>query len=123
MLVTARAPFVSLLLDAPPAPAVASSQFFVVRPDPRRMRPDFLAFVLASPLALAHFQQGAQGTTLSLINLTALGALPVPLPPLDAQARVAQVAALLNREATLLQRRATLAVARTDALTRRLLGT
>jgi restriction endonuclease S subunit len=84
-------------------PAIASSIFFVLRPDQKLVHPDYLAAILNAPPSKAIFQQIGGGTNIFSIRKSELGAFQIPLPPLQQQKRVAALAQLHQREVELAQ--------------------
>jgi type I restriction enzyme, S subunit len=67
--------------------AIHQNHVFAVRPG-RRLDPRFLAHYVNAPPARQYFLRVAKQTTnLASINKTQLKALPIPLPPLEAQRR------------------------------------
>ncbi|MDQ3587317.1 MAG: restriction endonuclease subunit S [Actinomycetota bacterium] len=64
---------------------------FAVRPDRTKLRPEFLAAVMASTHGKAYFQSTAHQTTnLASTNSAKLMNFPIPLPPVHAQDRLLQ---------------------------------
>jgi restriction endonuclease S subunit len=84
-------------------PAVASSIFFVLRPDLSVIHPDYLAAILNAPPSKATFQQIGGGTNIFSIRKSELGAFQIPLPPLQQQKQVAALAQLHQKEIELAQ--------------------
>lgn len=84
-------------------PAVASSIFFVLRPDLSVVHPDYLAAILNAPPSKAAFQQIGGGTNILSIRKSELGAFQIPLPSLQQQKRVAALAQLHQKEIALAQ--------------------
>jgi restriction endonuclease S subunit len=85
-------------------PAVASSIFFVLRPDQRLIYPEYLAAILNAPQSKATFQQLGSGTNIFSIRKSELGAFEIPLPPMQQQKRIAALAALHQQEIELFQK-------------------
>jgi restriction endonuclease S subunit len=85
-------------------PAVASSIFFVLRPDVSVIHPDYLAAILNAPPNKAVFQQIGGGTNIFSIRKSELGAFEIPLPPMQQQKRIAALAALHQQEIELSQK-------------------
>jgi restriction endonuclease S subunit len=83
--------------------AVASSIFFVLRPDLTVVYPDYLASILNAPPSKATFQQIGGGTNIFSIRKSELGAFKIPLPSLQQQKRVAALARLHKKEISLAQ--------------------
>jgi restriction endonuclease S subunit len=85
-------------------PAVASSIFFVLRPDQQLVYPEYLAAILNAPQSKAAFQQLGSGTNIFSIRKSELGAFEIPLPPMQQQKRIAALAALHQQEIELSQK-------------------
>jgi restriction endonuclease S subunit len=84
--------------------AVASSIFFVLRPDQRLIYPEYLAAILNAPQSKAAFQQLGSGTNIFSIRKSELGAFEIPLPPMHQQKRIAALAQLHQQEIELSQK-------------------
>lgn len=76
-----------------PERGLISPMYTVFRVDPSRVDSRYLIRFLKSPRALAHYSQLGKGAIhrRKSISLAALGALPVPLPSLDQQVRIAAI--------------------------------
>jgi len=76
-----------------PERALISPMYTVFKTDDSRVDPRYLIRFLKSPRALARYSQLGKGAIhrRKAISLTALGALPVPLPPLPEQRRIAAI--------------------------------
>ncbi|MCR4299514.1 MAG: N-6 DNA methylase, partial [Gallionella sp.] len=70
--------------------AVAANGLFVLRPDPDRMDPHFLAAYLDSSECRAWLDDMASGAILRHLSKQVFENLPVPLPPLHIQHRVVE---------------------------------
>lgn len=84
-------------------PAVASSIFFVLRPDERVVYPQYLAAILNTPKSKASFQQIGAGTNIFSIRKSELGAFEIPLPSMQQQKRIAALTQLHQREIAVAQ--------------------
>jgi restriction endonuclease S subunit len=84
-------------------PAVASSVFFVLRPNPSVIYPPYLAAFLNAPQSKASFQQIGSGTSIPSIRKSELGAYQIPIPSLDQQKKIASLAQLHQQEVELAQ--------------------
>jgi restriction endonuclease S subunit len=84
-------------------PAVASSIFFVLRPDTHLINPQYLATILNAPQSKGIFQQIGGGTNIFSIRKSELGAFQIPLPPMHQQKRIAALAELHRQEIELAQ--------------------
>lgn len=87
-------------------PAVLSAPMLLIRP--HRVLPAYLCWYVNAPATQEQLAALAEGTSVRMISAEALKALDVPLPPLAAQQRIVQAAALAEKEQTLLARIATL---------------
>lgn len=84
-------------------PAIASSVFFVLRPDQQKVYPEYLATMLNRPQSKAVFMQIGGGTNIFSIRKSELGAFEIPLPSMKKQKQIAAIAALHQEELHLLQ--------------------
>lgn len=91
------------LVDDPPPRTVADRTFFVARPETEQVEPAFLAWYLNERRAQHYLEAHSQGTNIQAIKKSALERLPVQLPPLDAQERIAEIQSLVQRERELLR--------------------
>lgn len=87
-------------------PAVLSAPMLLIRP--HDVLPAFLCWYINAPTTQAQLASMAEGTSVQMISAEALKALEVPLPSLATQQRIAQVAALVDQEQSLLARIITL---------------
>lgn len=76
-----------------PEDALISPMYTVFRSDPERVNSSYLIRYLKSPNALARYPQLGRGAIhrRKAISLASLGVLPVPLPPLEEQRRIAAI--------------------------------
>jgi restriction endonuclease S subunit len=81
---------------------IATSQFFVLRPD-ERLLPEFLAWYINQRPAQRYIEEHSNGTSASLINLEAMRGLPVEVPPVETQARITKIHRLSLREKELME--------------------
>lgn len=72
--------------------AFASLDLYLLRPDSRRVDPDYLAAFLNLPTVAAQLRAAATGTNPPRIPKEALSELDVPLPPLEHQVLLGQLA-------------------------------
>lgn len=86
----------------PPENTIATSQFFIIRPD-EKVLPEFLAWYINQRPAQRYIEEHSTGTSASLINLEALKTLPVETPPLENQARIVKIHQLSLREKELME--------------------
>lgn len=88
-------------LDLPQA--IAGAQFFILRPN-ERVLPSYLAWFLRSETVRQHFDSCRKGSYIQLIRRSDLAEIEVPLPSLEEQRRIVEVAALIEQERTLSER-------------------
>ena len=88
--------------------AFISLDLYLVRPDPSKVDPGYLAAFLDLPTTQAAFSGNKQGTGLARLPKEALDRLVVPLPPMPTQRLIAELARSFHDEAALLQRLANL---------------
>ncbi len=88
-----------------PGPAVASTLFFVIAvKDFQRLLPHYLTTFLNLPKTQTYLRQLGAGTSIPSIRKNELGDLPVPIPTVATQQKVAEIAALHHQQLTLLNR-------------------
>ena len=81
---------------------VAASTFFVLRPQPGCVLPDYVAWYVNTARAQVHVQAGSRGTNMRSVPKACIASLPVPLPPLDVQRRIAGAVGLAREERALM---------------------
>lgn len=81
---------------------IATSQFFVLRPD-ERVSPEFLAWYINQRPAQRYIDEYSTGTSASLINLEAMKRLAVEVPPVETQALITKIHQLSLREKELME--------------------
>ena len=81
----------SFLIRECPKDAVFASYLIRVRPDLQRLDPGFLSYFFQTPQYWGAVVGAASGSTQPGVNSTKLKGLPIPLPPLDIQKRIAAV--------------------------------
>ncbi len=79
-------------------PYIASSIFFVLRPNQNIIYPEYLAAVLNAPQIKAKFQQLGSGTNIFSIRKSELGATEIKVPPMDDQKKIVALADLHQKE-------------------------
>lgn len=82
-------------------PAIASSIFFVLRPNLKIIYPEYLTAFLNAPQTRAAFQQLGSGTSIFSIRKSELGAFQIPILPMPQQKRIAALAELHRTEVEL----------------------
>lgn len=101
-----RTTAIAWLLDLPRT--LAGAQFFVLRPDTRRVLPEYLAWFLRSEAAVRHFDGRRKGTYVPIIQRSDLAELELPVPLLPVQRRIVEVDRLAVTERALAERLADL---------------
>ncbi len=89
-------------IDAPRI--IVGPQFFIVRPNRKRVLPEYLAWYLRSAQSVAHFESRRKGTYVQIIQRSDLAELAIPLPSLEKQRQIVEVAALALEERELNER-------------------
>ena len=82
---------------------IASSHFYILRPNANQLQAGYLAWLLNHPQTRRWLATENRGTHLPFVPLSALLQLEVPLPPLDVQTTIVQVDTLRRREHDLTQ--------------------
>lgn len=77
---------------------LAGAQFFVLKPDSRKVLPAYLAWFLRSEPAAQHFKERRKGTLVQTIQRHDIAELAIPLPPLATQLKIVELDALATRE-------------------------
>ena len=83
-------------LDLPKA--VAASAFFVLRPDPAKVDPYYLAWWINQKPVQEYLHQNMAGTYIPNITKPVVESITVPLPPLEQQRLIAAMSALAQAE-------------------------
>ncbi len=96
--------FSAALFEAVGLPAVAAAPLWILRADPSRVLPEFLLAVLVSAATQAIFRQAAAGTHVPQVPRQAIESLPIELPDLPSQIKLADLARLDRRERELTDR-------------------
>jgi restriction endonuclease S subunit len=79
-------------------PAVASSVFYVIKIDVSKADPYFVAWYINKTPVQQYFQEHATGTYSLSINKEVVENIPLQLPPLEIQLKIAKVAQLAQKE-------------------------
>ncbi|MCB0837774.1 MAG: restriction endonuclease subunit S [Bacteroidetes bacterium] len=85
-------------------PMIASSIFFVIKPDFSRVHPGYLTVFLNLPVTQARFQILGAGSSIPSIRKGELGELKIPLPTLDKQKTIAGMYELHQTELALMDK-------------------
>lgn len=82
-------------------PAILAAPLLLIRPRPIVL-PEFLWWFINSEDAQAQLASVTVGTSVQMINAASLRSLQVPVPPMEAQRRIAEVAQLVRHEEELM---------------------
>lgn len=85
-------------------PAIASSIFFVIKPDRSRVIPDFLTTLFNMPDTQSYFQYLGAGSSIPSIRKSELEAFPFILPSLEQQQKAIVFKQLHNKDMELSQK-------------------
>lgn len=85
-------------------PAVAILPLLVLRPNPKIVTADYLAWAINGPAAQRHFDRHARGASMRMIPRSALATLELDVPDLATQKRIVAVDRLADRECFLAMR-------------------
>jgi hypothetical protein len=86
---------------------LASSTLYVIRTDPRQVLPQYLASYLNSTTARAWFTMHRKTGTVAVLSRQALNTLLVPVPSLEEQGRIIQLATAAQQAQELLHQLST----------------
>ena len=75
-------------------PSVATSIFFVIRPDIKKVHPEYLTWYINQSVAQEYLHKGKEGTLITNINKQTLGELPIKLPTIEKQKYISKIALL-----------------------------
>jgi restriction endonuclease S subunit len=92
----------AVLLESFPQPAIAPSTFYVLRARDG-VDPAYLAWCLVQQPVMGYLSEIRTGASTPMIPRSEFCALPIPLPPMSVQKRIAQLAALQTKEKALRQ--------------------
>lgn len=79
-------------------PAIASSIFFVIKPDRSKVLPEFLTTLFNMPQTQAYFQTLGAGSSIPSIRKSELEAFPIKLPSLEFQQKVIAIKQLHEQD-------------------------
>lgn len=74
--------------DPAVGPAVASSVFYVIHVDRKRVLPEYLATVINTTASQAHFVALSAGSNIQSVRKSELGVFPVHVPDMETQQRI-----------------------------------
>jgi hypothetical protein len=79
-------------------PAISAPGLHVLRPDPKQVLPDYLAWCLNHPKTQATIASVAQGSHAPFIAKQTLARISIPIPPLAVQAQIIDVDQLRRQQ-------------------------
>ncbi len=79
---------------------IVGAQFFVIRTKKEAL-PEYVAWYLRSEPSRQYFEQRRKGTYVQLIQRADVAELEIPLPPMNVQHAIAELAKLQHQETTL----------------------
>jgi restriction endonuclease S subunit len=83
---------------------IVGAQFFILRPDISQVLPEYLGWFLRTEAAAKYFDGRRRGTTVQIIQRRDLVELEMPLPSLDVQKRIVELAELAITERNLTEK-------------------
>ena len=89
-------------------PSVASTSFFVIRPEDKKVLPQYLAWFLNNHTTQTLLKGQAIGTSIPSISKQVLENLEIPVPNIEIQKAILQITKLRNKEKSLKQKIETL---------------
>jgi hypothetical protein len=96
---------VAALIESPPARAVCSPHFFLLRVKRTgSVLPEFIAWQINQPDAQRYLAQSAEGSNIPSIRRQVLEQMPVRLPSMERQRTLARLGQTARREKELLER-------------------
>jgi restriction endonuclease S subunit len=93
------------LVDNELPDTVAANYFLVLRVEPERVLPAYLAWYLNCQPARAYFQTHQRGTSVAIVTKAVLGEMELPVPPIEIQRKIVRVNELLRAECRLVEER------------------
>ncbi len=93
----------ALPIVEPVGDTVVPSSFYILRADPQRVRPEYLAWFLNHPKTQATLGDIAKGSNIPFISMREFGDFPVQIPTLKIQEKIVSLARLNDREQQLLK--------------------
>ncbi|WP_426314087.1 restriction endonuclease subunit S [Methylobacterium fujisawaense] len=91
------------VVDALAEPAAVIVPLVIIRPNRKRLLPEYLAWAINQPEAQRRLAAEAQGTSLRMIPMAVLERLEIAVPDLQTQRRIVDLNTLVKREGRLLR--------------------
>ena len=86
------------VFDVPETNVIVGAQFFIIRPDPSIVLPEYVAWYLRSEVASQHFHLRRKGTLVQTVQRRDIQEIDLPLPPLAKQHTIVALDALAVQE-------------------------
>lgn len=84
--------------DRDDTPTIASSALFVIKVDKTRANPYYIAWYMNQNTVQNYFKTNETGTYVTSVNKTAIEAIPISLPTMEIQNKIAKITSLHLRE-------------------------
>ena len=84
--------------------SIAVSQFLIIKPDPAKLHPYYLAWFLSQKEAIDYIRSNTLMSTVPLINKITLEEMLITLPSLEQQKTIANIYELSGKENTLIEK-------------------
>lgn len=94
----------AVILKADLGAVVAAAPLMTLRVPSKELLPDYLCWWMNQPAAQQHFSRHAKGTSVRMISREALETLEVPVPTIEKQHQIVELALLGEREQELLEK-------------------
>ena len=104
VIVRLTAPYTAVLIDDETAGMVISSNFVIIRPNPRMLLPGYLVWLLNTSKIKRVIFENTSSNMLGAINPRYFACMEITLPPIDRQFSIADLNALALKEWRLLRR-------------------
>ena len=104
VIVRLTAPYTAILVDDETARMVVSSNFVIIRPNPRQLISGYLAWLLNTRKAKRVIFENTSSNMLGAINPKYFACMEVALPSIDRQSAISDLNALALKEGRLLRR-------------------
>ena len=96
--------YTAALLTGQTTDTIVAAPLFRVRIiDTGKVLPEYLLWWINQPSSQRYFLSSARGTMIQMISKQILGNLKVSVPPLEKQAKIAEIASLASREQVILE--------------------
>lgn len=87
---------------------IVGAQFFILRPNPELVLPEYLAWFLRTEEAARHFEGRRKGSYVKIIQRSDLVEMEMPVPPLNVQQKIVEASNLALRERNIEEKLASL---------------